>query len=370
MEKISLKTETAKYKIIVGNNLVEKEIIKFIQKKDYKTVLVVTEENVFSNYSLMINNLCKDINANIFVSKTGEKAKSFSNLQLLLSFFSKNNAKRNSLAIAIGGGVIGDLTGFASSIYMRGIDFIQIPTTLLSMVDSSVGGKTGINFKGLKNNIGSFYQPKRVIIDTDFLITLSKSEIVSGFGEILKCAFLDDEQFNAFIMSHYNEIIQLKSDYLMKAIIKSIKIKKYAVENDEKETNGLRKSLNLGHTFGHALESFLKFKLPHGICVIYGLYYVLFVAWQQNEISETIYNKYSEIIGIILQDYKINKLSWEQLSQYMQKDKKNKTSNEISFVLYKDFSNLELDYKIDFNTNIKILKNFCVFLLKNHYIIS
>ena len=178
--------------------------------------------------------------------------------------------------IAIGGGTIGDLTGFIASTILRGVKFILIPTTLLAQVDSSIGGKNGINTSFGKNLIGTFLQPDLVIVDPAALVTLSKREVRSGYSEILKHALIKDKIFYKWLSSNYNHVIKLNSKFITQAIIKSIKIKAFFVQNDEKEkliNDSSRAMLNFGHTFGHALELMNKYnnKLSHGEAVSIGM---------------------------------------------------------------------------------------------------
>ena len=182
------------------------------------------------------------------------------------------NFNRNDCLISIGGGITGDVSGFAASMFKRGLKFVNIPTTLLSQVDSSIGGKTGINTKYGKNLIGTFYQPSLVITDIIFLRSLPKRELVCGYGEILKHALINDKKFFIFLNKHGTDILNLKNSFIEKAIYKSCTIKKKVVEADEKEMN-IRKILNFGHTFAHAYEATLGYsqKLNHGEAVILGI---------------------------------------------------------------------------------------------------
>ena len=199
----------------------------------------------------------------------GEKSKSFDIYGKLLSVMCVKGFTRTDCVVAVGGGVCGDLAGFCAASYMRGIDFYNIPTTVLSQVDSSIGGKTAIDFCGYKNIVGAFHQPKRVVIDGNVLLTLPERRISDGLAEALKmAACFDKELFGVFEKSSYNEIL---SEKLEEIIIGSLKIKKAVVEKDEKET-GLRKVLNFGHTVAHALESCSDFsEYYHGECVAIGM---------------------------------------------------------------------------------------------------
>ena len=194
--------------------------------------------------------------------------------------------------ISVGGGITGDVSGFASSIYKRGINFVNIPTTLLAQVDSSIGGKTGINTSFGKNLIGSFYQPKLVISDIDFLKTLPKREIVCGYAEIFKHSLIFEKKFFSFLDKNANKILNLKSPFIEKSIVKSCEIKKKIVELDEKEKS-LRKILNFGHTFAHAYESTLNYskRLNHGEAVLLGIHSAINFSFKFKLLSKLNYLK-------------------------------------------------------------------------------
>lgn len=228
-----------------------------------RKALIVTDDGVPSVYSETISNKCKD--AIVVTLPQGEKTKSFDSFKLLLSKMVENNFTRSDCVIAVGGGVIGDLSGFVASSYMRGVDFYNIPTTLLSQVDSSIGGKVAIDFDGYKNIVGAFYQPKKVIIDFDVLSTLPKRQISNGLAESLKMSLTSDAKLF--------ELIETKDvkENIEKIIETSLLIKKSVVEEDEKET-GLRKILNFGHTVAHGIESDSNLsQWFHGECVAVGM---------------------------------------------------------------------------------------------------
>ncbi len=227
-----------------------------------RRVLVVTDSGVPEEYAKTVAAQCKE--AVICTVEAGEDSKSLNGFSRLLEAMLTHNFSRRDCVVAVGGGVVGDLSGFAAASYMRGIDFYNIPTTLLSQVDSSIGGKTAINFGGVKNNVGAFYQPKKVLIDSDLLGTLPERQFSNGLAEAIKMALTSDcELF---------EILENKdiSENLDEIIIRSLNIKKNVVEQDEKES-GLRKILNFGHTVGHGIESANFQTLYHGECVALGL---------------------------------------------------------------------------------------------------
>lgn len=225
-----------------------------------RRVLIVTDSGVPECYSKTVAAQCK--NPVICTVKSGEGSKSLEVFGELLQKMLDNNFSRKDCVVAVGGGVVGDLSGFAASAYMRGIDFYNIPTTLLSQIDSSIGGKTAINFGGVKNIVGAFYQPKKVLIDPELLNTLPERQISNGLAEAIKMALTSDKElFDIFENKDIKESID-------EIIVRSLNIKKAVVEQDEKETN-LRKILNFGHTVGHGIES--SHELYHGECVALGM---------------------------------------------------------------------------------------------------
>ncbi len=227
-----------------------------------RRVLVVTDRNVPSGYSETVAAACgKPV---IAVTDGGEDNKTLETFAKLQQMMLDNGFTRKDCVVAVGGGVVGDVAAFAASCYMRGIDFYNVPTTLLSQVDSSVGGKTGVNFGGVKNIVGTFYQPKKVIIDPDVLDTLDKRQKANGMAEVIKMALTFDSEFFAQIEKASPD------DDIMDIIAKAVDLKRRVVEEDEKEA-GLRKVLNFGHTLGHGIEVSSDGRLLHGECVALGM---------------------------------------------------------------------------------------------------
>lgn len=231
--------------------------------KDGQRVLVVSDSNVMPIYGNRF------VGAEKLTLKAGEKHKNLKTIQLILKTLQRLGFTRSDTVVGLGGGVVGDMAAFASSIYMRGIRYVACPTSLLAMIDSSVGGKTGVDFLGSKNMVGSFYQPSLVICDTDCLKTLPEREIKNGMGEAVKYAVLTgDEEMLSDCLS---------ADKVEAFIGKCVTAKKEIVEADEKD-KGVRALLNLGHTFGHAIEKLSRFKIAHGVAVAMGIRVALKVA--------------------------------------------------------------------------------------------
>ena len=260
---INVKTTSGSYNITLKRNAL-KEVKDIIAVKG--RALIVTDSGVPEEY---VNTLSEQLERSVvFTFPQGEKSKNFDTYLKVLETLAKNNFDRNDCVIALGGGVVGDLAGFSAATYMRGIKFYNIPTTLLSQVDSSIGGKTAVDFLGYKNLVGSFYQPKAVIIDPTVLSTLPKRHFNNGLAECIKmAASLDSELFSLLEQNEAEDVID-------KVIEKSILIKKRVVEEDEKEA-GLRRVLNFGHTVGHAIETVTGLEeLFHGECVSLGMVFM------------------------------------------------------------------------------------------------
>ena len=261
------------YPIIIGRGLLE-------DARDYfdleRNVFIVTDDGVPHKYAETVKNLCK--NATVKVVKSGESSKSISTLEELLLSMSDFGLGRGDCVVAVGGGVVGDLAGFAASIYMRGVDFYNVPTTLLSQVDSSIGGKTAVNLGQVKNSVGSFKQPKAVLVDVDTLKTLSKRHMRNGLCEAIKMAATSNRELFEYFEGASEDEIFANIEF---TVAEALKIKKAVVEEDECE-KGLRKILNFGHTFGHAIESAEGLSgLYHGECVALGM-----VAVTKNDVKE------------------------------------------------------------------------------------
>lgn len=260
---INVKTESSSYDITLKRNAIN-EVNNILDIKC--KALIVTDSGVPEAYSKIVASQIKD--SVIYTFPQGEQSKNFETYSALLKTLAENNFDRNDCVIAVGGGVTGDMAGFTAATYMRGIKFYNIPTTLLSQVDSSIGGKTAIDFLGYKNLVGAFYQPNAVIIDPDVLKTLPKRQFNNGLCESIKMAATSDSELFKILEENNAE------DIIDTVIEKSLLIKKQVVEEDEKET-GLRKVLNFGHTIGHAIETVTGLEeLYHGECVALGMMFM------------------------------------------------------------------------------------------------
>jgi 3-dehydroquinate synthase len=340
MIKLIIKTKTHKYPIIIGKKLIKK--IPTIFKKNYikfNKCLLIIDKKVPSFFTRKIINSISKKKIYIINFNANEKNKNHKNVNKILNVLLKNNFHRNDCLISLGGGITGDVSGFAASIFKRGIKFINIPTTLLAQVDSSIGGKTGINSKFGKNLIGTFYQPDLVISDIDFLKSLSKRELICGYGEILKHSLIANKKFNSFLNLNGSKILNLQTPYIEKSIYQSCLIKKKIIEIDEKE-NGLRKILNFGHTFAHAYEATMGYskKLNHGEAVILGIASASHFSNMSKFLKKNDFNSIINNLTKLNLPNDINKFftkkSLNKIISFMKKDKKN-NSNKINLVLLK-----------------------------------
>ena len=339
---LKVKTSLGKYPIIIGHNIFA-DLGKYLKPiLNNNRVFIVTSRKVIKIYKKRLLNILNknNIEAILITINDGENQKNFNTISKISNALLKKGIDRNDTLIAFGGGVIGDITGFVSSITLRGVKFIQIPTTLLAQVDSSVGGKTGVNTSQGKNLIGTFFQPKSVIIDTNFLSSLPKRELLSGYAEILKYGLIMDHAFFKWLELNGKKIIGLNKKILIKSIYISCRNKAKIVNIDEKEKN-VRALLNLGHTFGHAIESLNKYKknINHGEAVSIGIVFALKLSHELNLINEKTVDKainHLKNVGLpttLPSSFK-RKTSLKQFLTAMKKDKKVK-KGKINLVLLK-----------------------------------
>ena len=363
MKSINAKYNGFTHKIIIGNKI-QNELILFLRKHKFKSKLcIVTDKNVAKYHLLSLLKYLKDskINVEVLALNPGEKTKSWFNLKKVVEWLISNQVERNDFIVSLGGGVIGDLTGFACSITRRGTRIIHMPTTLLSQVDSSIGGKTGINSIQGKNLVGTFHQPSLILSDISFLKTLKKREYLSGYAEAVKKALIKDYNFFKWLENKdYNELRQDKN--IIDIIFKSCKIKINLVQKDEKE-QGDRALLNLGHTFGHALESASLYSnnLLHGEAVIVGCCLALQLSRKFNLINsdqcERIKNHFNRLNYCTeIKQIKFKNFKAKKLLNIMYQDKK-VVNKKLNFILLKRIGEGIIQKDVDANIVKKILTN-------------
>ena len=357
--KVTLDLQEKSYQIIVGSNVIE-HLKAFLEINNYNKIIVISDENVVKLHGEKLKNIVQSID--FVIVKAGENSKSFAVFEKVCEEILQKNIDRKTLLIAFGGGVVGDLTGFCASVLLRGIDFIQIPTTLLAMVDSSVGGKTAINSQVGKNLIGSFYQPKLVLCDIDFLETLPLREFRSGYAEIVKYGFIYDKIFFEFLDENLTEIFAKNLQILQKIITRSCEIKAQIVGRDEKE-NGERALLNFGHTFGHIFETETNYsdEILHGEAVALGMLMasqmsVDFELINEDECRKIFNHLQKSGFNLNLKNIRQN---WHQenLIKHLFKDKKTE-NNQLTFILLNKIGEAKIYKKISLENFLKVLKKF------------
>ncbi len=347
MAELSVNLGPSSYTIhIDANNL---DSIGSVLKKLHLTskALVVSDYNVNSLYGEKVSALMKEAGFEVvrFLVKPGETSKSFDEANLIYTKAIENNLDRKSPVIALGGGVVGDLAGFVASTYLRGVPFIQIPTSLLAQVDSSVGGKVAINHPLGKNLIGSFYQPKTVLIDTALLNTLPDGELCSGLAEVIKYGLIADKEFLGYLNKKYADVFQKDSSTLAKIVHRSCEIKAQVVEQDEKES-GLRAILNFGHTIGHAIEKNAGFgQYSHGEAVAIGMYGAALISLRLGLCGRDVVDAVRETLLRFRLPLTAEGCSPDSLVTFLARDKKT-IAGKTNWILLKDIGTVTIENNV------------------------
>ena len=330
-----------KQKVVISGNL-ERDLVNAISECEHDRIFVLTDETTQQLCWPKIKNFKALKNSTPIIIKATDTHKNLDTLSQVWQALSNGGATRHSLMINLGGGMVTDLGGFAASTFKRGIDFINIPTTLLAMVDASVGGKTGINFGGLKNEIGVFSDSRFVIINTQFLDTLDHDNICSGYAEMLKHGLISDEHTWAELVTFDLDTPDLSQ--LQRMVAESIKVKERIVEADPHE-HGIRKALNLGHTMGHAFESFAMRRgtpILHGYAVAYGLISELYMSARKTAFPT---DRMHQTVRFIRENYGTFNITCDDyptLIELMHHDKKN-TSGIINFTLLGNVGDIRIN---------------------------
>ncbi|MDC7287906.1 3-dehydroquinate synthase [Blautia schinkii] len=294
---------------------------------------IVSDTNVAPIYADKVEESLKEISAEVFsfVFEAGERNKNLDTVQELYRILIEEGMDRKGILVALGGGVVGDLTGFCAATYLRGIDFIQVPTTLLAQVDSSVGGKTGVDFQQYKNMVGAFHQPRLVYMNMSTVETLPPKEFTCGMGEILKTGLICDGEFFRFVTGNADEIKKLDLSMLSKMIRRCCEIKAGVVERDPKE-QGERALLNLGHTVGHAVEKLKDFRLLHGQCVGIGLVAAAYLSLTRGLLTQEEYEEIRKGCALYELPLVVEGLKEQDVLAATKKDKK-MDQGRIKFIL-------------------------------------
>lgn len=347
------------YDIKIGYNFLSslgKEINKLGYSKQTVVITNTTVADLYKDKIIKSLDSCGIKNI-VLVVPDGEKYKSLETASDLYDSLIKINAHRNNPIIAFGGGVVGDLAGFVAATYMRGVPFIQVPTTLLAQVDSSVGGKVAVNHPSGKNMIGCFYQPKLVLIDIDFLETLPLREYKAGLAEIIKYGFIQDEALLELLESDSDKIFNKDRDILLKIISGCCEIKARIVEEDEKDF-GKRAVLNYGHTVGHAIESLAGYgKLLHGEAISIGMIAAADIAHQMKLIDTDLMERHKKILTAFGLPVSISKIKPDEILKKIELDKKKRQETE-SFVLLEKIGEPQI-FEISRDLIIQALNRIC-----------
>ena len=345
------------YNIVIENDF--SKLAENVTKLEIsgRKLAVITDSNVGPLYADKVAQCLKETGNNIFVYtfEAGEKNKNLNTVQDVYEFLIKNKFDRKDMLVALGGGVVGDLTGFAASTYLRGIDFIQVPTSLLAQVDSSIGGKTGVDFRAYKNMVGAFHQPRLVYMNTSTLSSLNTRLFNSGFGEILKHGLIKDASYFQWLKDNIEKIAALDSGYLEEMIYRSCEIKRKVVENDPTE-KGERAQLNFGHTLGHAIEKQMNFELYHGECVVLGMIAALNICVERGTITKEEYDDIYNTFKAYNFPMTVDKTTIDEVIAASKNDKK-MDGNKVKFILLKKVGEAYIDMTVDDDTMRRSLKN-------------
>ena len=312
---------------------------------DAKTFIIISDENVASHYYEKLKSFLEQGEAKCLMYKIapGEESKSLTTAEQIYTWMLANRFHRDEVIIALGGGVVGDLAGFIAATYLRGIRWVQIPTTLMAQVDSSVGGKVGVNHPLAKNSIGAFYQPQLVWIDPSTLTTLPRREIYNGVAEVIKHGLILDPEFFEFLEINFYKIVSLEDSELLNQIIRTCcRLKSMVVEKDERETD-YRRILNFGHTIGHALENITDYRyFRHGEAVAWGMLAAAVMSQMKSSLSGDQFIRTQKLIKLVEKPALPINISADQIAQAIQSDKK-MTTEGLKFVLLEGIGNCRVE---------------------------
>lgn len=324
------------------------ELISELKNLDIENrkVCVITDSHVGSLYGeeimgLLDGNCIKNV---MYTFNAGEENKTLDTVKDIYTFLIDNRFDRKDLLLALGGGVVGDITGFAAATYLRGVDFVQVPTTLLSQADSSIGGKTGVDFDGYKNMVGAFNMPKLVYMNVGTLKTLDDRQFFSGFAEIMKHGLIKDASFYEWLLDKMYEICDRDTETLLEMVQRSSLVKKLVVEKDPTE-KGDRALLNFGHTIGHAIEKYMNFNMTHGECIALGAVAAAFISWKHEWLSMEEYYEIRDMFVPFNLPISIENIDPQEILKLTKSDKKME-GNTIKFVLLKKVGKAVIDRNV------------------------
>lgn len=347
MEQITVNYEDKPcYDIIINKDFSKLPDVFHSLNAGARKICIVTDSTVDPLYreevEALLKRCCKQVI--FYVFPAGEKSKTLDVIYEIYDVLMEHHFDRKDLLVALGGGVVGDMTGYAAATYLRGIRFVQIPTTLLSMVDSSIGGKTGVDYKAYKNMIGAFHQPSAVYMNLSVLSSLTKEQYRSGIGEIVKHALIKNREYYIWLKNHYHEILNQDMEAVQKMIYESLLIKKEVVERDPKEA-GERAILNFGHTLGHAIEKQKQFTMLHGDCVSIGVVGAAYISYQRGTISLQELEEIETTLSDFTLPIRTSGIKLEEVLNATRSDKK-MDADKIQFILMKAIGHAYIDKNV------------------------
>ena len=357
MHQLEVPLKNNKYTILIKQELGKMFNSMLENTKDYSKIFIITQQSIIDSVNCNALSTYPTI-----VIPEGEDSKAISTVDSVVKQLIDLECNRDSLLVGFGGGTVTDLTGFVASIFMRGIDHVFIPTTLLGMVDSAIGGKTGVNNNGARNIIGTFKQPKAIYIDPLFLKTLSKKDIISGFAEIVKYGLIADKKFYNTVTSNFNELVGLKNLDKMESIIYQCCQHKINFFIDDEFDYSKRMMLNFGHTIGHAIESYYNYEnISHGEAVYYGMIASAFISYKHGLLIESDFNHIHDFIFKI-STFDLNKLDSEKVYKYIKYDKK-RMGNKNYFIVLNDIGKASIVKDVTSND----IKEAITFIVNHEY---
>ena len=334
------------YEIIIEPdfNKLNEEINKL--NSTTKKICIITDSNVGPIYKQQVLNILEPICQKVvcYTLQAGEQSKNLSVVSDIYHFLIEEQFDRKDLLLALGGGVVGDITGFTAATYLRGIDYIQVPTSLLAQVDSSIGGKTGVDFEQYKNMVGAFKMPKLVYINIHTLTTLDERQFFNGFAEAMKHGLIKDSMYYEWLISNMYEICERDIVTLEELVFRSCKIKKAVVEKDPTE-QGERALLNFGHTIGHAIEKYKNFTLHHGECVALGCVVAAYISWKKQMLSMEEYYEVRDMFVPFNLPISIENIDINEIIKFTKSDKKVENGH-LKFILLKKIGKAVIDLTV------------------------
>ncbi len=337
------------YDIVIGSGTLRDASFEIGRRMGLSHAVVITDDNVETPYAIAAAESLSDTGASVdlIVVDAGETSKSIKTADMLWNQLLEANADRNTAIVAVGGGVIGDLAAFVAATYTRGLDFVQIPTTLLAQVDSSVGGKVAINLPGAKNMVGAFWQPAGVVIDTHALASLPQREYRAGLGEVVKYGVIQDAPFFEYLEQHSDQILARDDEVLRYVVTRCCQLKADVVQEDEREESGRRAILNYGHTFGHALEAATRYsQLLHGEAVSIGILCASRLAESLGMVDSSFTSRQEKLLAEFSLPIEVPAVDVDLVLRAMQQDKK-VSHGKLRFVLPTRMGHVELCDEID-----------------------